>query len=255
MHHTPIASGAMPKYRQLLHILRKQIVSGTLSPGERLPTEEELSEKYSLSRGTVRRALGQLEAENLIDIEHGVGSFVRGAHPNSIPFHFAFESDFPDTTHEKYHYVVLAQETIEAPPDISERLRVSPNSPIFHIARLKMKGDQPIGYSERYLPTSLAPELMTADLTTGVIHDMLIAGTPLPLLKAQIEIEAHLLDEQEASLLNVAPGEQAVVVSRMTYTAPNRPAVWYQAYYLTSYTFQVILDENNFSQKLKNNNG
>jgi GntR family transcriptional regulator len=245
MHHTPLASGAMPKYRQLLHILRKQIVSGDLNPGEQLPTEEYLSEKYSLSRGTVRRALGQLEAENLIHIEHGVGSFVRGAHPNSIPFHFAFESDFPWTNDENYQYTVLAQEIIEAPADISERLRLSPTAPIFHIARLKLKEGKPISYSERYLPTSLAPDLMSADLSTGVIHNLLIAGTPLPLLKAEIEIEAHFLNEEEASRLNVNPGERAVVIRRLTYTAPNHPAVWYQAYYLASYTFQVIVDENN----------
>lgn len=249
MHHTPIASGALPKYRQLLHILRKQIVSGEFQPGQRLPTEEELSEKYSLSRGTVRRALGQLEAENLIKIEHGVGSFVRRAHPNSIPFRFAYESDIPEHYNSEYHYVVLAQEMIEAPPEISERLRLPPNATIFHIARLKLMDNKPIGFSERYLPTTLAPKLMTADLSQGVIHELLIAGTHLPLLKTEIELEAHVLDQEQAAQLNVSPGEQAVVIRRMTYTAPNRPAVWYRAYYLASYTFQVTIDEDHFNQE------
>jgi len=243
MNHTRIVSGSMPKYRQLLHILRNEILSGLLPPGERMPTEEELSQKYGLSRGTVRKAVAQLEAEKLIHIEHGVGSFVRDAHPNSIPFRFVAEHDIQSPHNGDVRYVVLAQEVIEAPAAISERLRLSPNAPVIHLARLKLIGEQPVAYSTRYLPQSLTPSIMKADLTTGAIHDLLIDRSALPLLRAEIEIEAHFLNEEEASLLGVTAGARAIVVRRLTYTAPNRPAVWYHAYYVGSYAMQVLVDE------------
>ena len=238
-----IVSGAIPKYRQLLHILRKQILAGQLLPGERLPTEEELSQTYVLSRGTVRRAVAQLEAEKLIRIEHGVGSFVRDQHPNAIPFRFAAEHEIRASQNGNVRFVVLAQEVVEANIEIAERLRLSPNAPVIHIARLKLVDDQPVAYSERYLPESLAPGLETADLSTGAIHEQLIDRSALPLLRAEIEIEAHFLNEDEASLLKVEPGVRAIFVRRLTYTAPNRPAVWFHAWYVDSYTMQVLVDE------------
>jgi len=66
-----ISPGFIPKYRQLLNILRAQIISGQLAPDQRLPTEEELTATYGLSRGTVRKAIEQLEAERLIRTEQG----------------------------------------------------------------------------------------------------------------------------------------------------------------------------------------
>ena len=70
-----ITQGAVPKYRQLLDILRNQIISGEIQPGSQIPTEDTLIEDYGISRGTVRKAIEQLEAEKLICKEHG-GRFI-----------------------------------------------------------------------------------------------------------------------------------------------------------------------------------
>ncbi|MHC1782327.1 MAG: GntR family transcriptional regulator [Anaerolineaceae bacterium] len=90
---SPIISGSIPKYRQLLTILRGRILTGELPPGERIPSEEDLVTAYGLSRGTVRQAIAQLESERLIETEHGVGSFVRALHPKAVPFRFVSPPD------------------------------------------------------------------------------------------------------------------------------------------------------------------
>jgi len=59
------------------------------------------------------------------------------------------------------------------------------------------------------------------------------------LLRAEIEIEAHLISEQEAQLLQTLPGESAIVVNRITYTAPNKPAVLYTGLFKNEYLFAV----------------
>jgi GntR family transcriptional regulator len=232
-----IVSGAIPKYRQLLIILRNQILKGEIAPGERIPSEEDLINTYGLSRGTVRKAIAQLETERLIETEHGVGSFVRALHPNAVPFHFLSPLE-PAELAAKYE--ILAQETIPAPLDIAEKLKLSPGSMLIHIARRKRIGTQVASYSERFLNLDILPSLVNEDLTkVGSIHDLLVGSSEYPLLRAEIEIEAHMINEEEARLLESNPGDSAIVINRMTYTAPNRPAVWYWGLFKDQYHIGV----------------
>ena len=55
--------------------LRNDIVSGAIRPGEKLPSENELSQRYSLSRHTVRKALGILEQDGYVEAFHGKGTY------------------------------------------------------------------------------------------------------------------------------------------------------------------------------------
>jgi GntR family transcriptional regulator len=238
-----ISSGFIPKYRQLLNILRAQIISGRLAPDQQLPTEEDLSARYGLSRGTVRKAIEQLEAERLIRTEQGIGSFVASAHPGAIPFRFgdrdtARRASEPPPAHE-----VLAQEVLPASLEVAERLKIAPGERVIHVARRRRIGEQVIGYSERYLAEGLCPALLDADLSRQPVHELLVAMSTLPLLRAEFEIEAHVLAGGEAELLQSAPGAPVIVVTRMTYTAPNRPAVWYRGLFRNSYSIDIRLDD------------
>ena len=64
------------KYYVLMEELKKEIISGEKKPGDRLPSENQLSEVYHISRHTVRKALSILEQEGYIEAEHGRGTFV-----------------------------------------------------------------------------------------------------------------------------------------------------------------------------------
>ena len=67
---------ANPMYRQIAEDLREQIDSGTLTPGQQLPTELELREQYSASRNTVRDAIKWLINLGLVETRPGQGTFV-----------------------------------------------------------------------------------------------------------------------------------------------------------------------------------
>jgi DNA-binding GntR family transcriptional regulator len=235
-----IVAGSIPKYRQLLMILRNQILMGQLLPGDRIPSEEELTSTYGLSRGTVRKAIAQLEAERLIETVHGIGSFVRAFHPNAVPFHFLTPLPVPGESAENASYQVLAQETIPAPLDIAEKLKLPIGAFVIHIARRKLVDSEVVSYSERFLHEDILPSLVREDLTRiGSIHDLLVADSEYPLLRAEIEIEAHLITAEDARLLKAQPGDSAIVIHRMTYTAPNRPAVWYRGLFKREYQISV----------------
>lgn len=239
---TRITAGPIPKYRQLLLILRDQILSGEVGPNERLPSEEVLCRNYNLSRGTIRKAIAQLEAEGLIETEHGIGSFVRAAHPNAIPFHFAISSQLKGTGDVTVE--VLAQEIILAPIEITERLHLPLGSTVVHIARRQRLNDNVISYSERYLAKEIMPSLIDTDLTkVPSIHDLLVSESEFPLLRADVAIEAHYMSEEEAQLLQTEVGESVIVINRTTYTAPNRPAVLYRGLYKDEYNLTIRIGD------------
>ena len=232
-----VVAGALPKYRQLLQLLRQQILAGQFAPGARLPTEEELVQQYGLSRGTVRKAIEQLSAEGFVYSEQGSGTYVSATHPNAVPFRFA---DCPAGTAVTYQ--VITQEVIPASMAAAQALSLPLGEPVIHIKRLRLEGETVAGYSERFLPRSLCPDLLTEDLTQQSIHDILVDRSDLPLLRAVIEIEAQMLDAEDAALLGVPPGTPAMVVTRTTYTAPHRPAVWYRAVYRDAYCLAAHVD-------------
>jgi DNA-binding transcriptional MocR family regulator len=68
-------------FRQLADLLRRQIESGEFGPGASLPSELRLAQEHSLSRTTVRHAIGQLRAEGLVTVERPRGTFVRVPEP------------------------------------------------------------------------------------------------------------------------------------------------------------------------------
>ncbi len=181
----------------------------------------------------------RLEAERLIRTEQGVGSFVRAFHPNAIPFYFTDKPASAGARQGQIRYQVIAQEVVPAPMDIAERLRLAPGTPIIHVARRHLLGDQVLAHTVRYLPEHIYPSLMQEDLTTSSVHLLLVKNSELPLLRAEIEVEAHLLTAEEAALLDAAAGTSALVISRLTYTAPNLPAVWYRGLFRETYHMGV----------------
>jgi len=68
----------VPWYRRISADLRQLVESGELRPGDALPSEAELSEKYGVSRGTARHALAELEGAGLVEAVHGKGRYIRG---------------------------------------------------------------------------------------------------------------------------------------------------------------------------------
>ncbi len=62
---------------EIVDIIQRQIISGDIAPGDKLPTERELAESFKVNRTTVREALRKLEHLELIDVRHGDGLYVK----------------------------------------------------------------------------------------------------------------------------------------------------------------------------------
>lgn len=98
-HEAPSRAATQPKApgrRNLVGMvsekLRELILGGELYPGDKLPSEAGLTERYNVSRTVIREAVASLRADGLVEARHGVGIFVLSTHPQASPMFQPFET-------------------------------------------------------------------------------------------------------------------------------------------------------------------
>lgn len=107
----------LPAYRQVADQLRSLIVSGQLAPGDRLPSESELSDMFGVSRSTVREALRALSSRDLVVTTRGStgGSFVARVHPSSVADYLEASIGLMSGHHLSVEEILEARELLEVP--------------------------------------------------------------------------------------------------------------------------------------------
>lgn len=228
---TRLHSGPMPRYHQLVGILRKRIESGEFKPDDQFPTEEQLCQEYGVSRGTVGRAIKILVDEGWLCREQGRGTFVTSPPLSPVFFRLAnFTEDMRQRGLEPSTRL-LSLEVIPASEETAARLQIPVGAKVIKISRLRLASGRPMAYEIRHLAYDLCPQLMEEDLERQSIHSLLIDKYNIPLIRACHTIEARVLSEEEAKLLEVEPGSAGFFIDRVTYTTHDRPGTWYQALY------------------------
>lgn len=234
----------IPKYFQIAQDLITLIESGQLKPDDKLPTEEQLCEQYTVSRGTVRQAIQQLDSEGLIRRERGNGTFVVPKSGGTSLFTLEPLSTSLRRQGRVPSTQLLTAVIQPATPEIAHKLQLPKNEPVIHITRLRLADDQPIAYETRYLAEYLCPTLLNEDLESQSIHSLLVNKYDIPLVKMTHTVEAGTLTEQHIQQFqstnskNNGPtnslqiGTAAFFIDRLTYTTRVNtpiPAVWFQA--------------------------
>lgn len=226
-------SGPLPKHYQLSQILRQRILKGEFPAGSRIPGEWQLAEEFKVSRGTVRKAIDSLLHEGLLWTEQGQGTFVVEDPWRNRPF--LYLSNFNDDMsrlHQTPRTTLLQKTIIPAPAQVAHRLSLLKGEEVFYISRLRWANNRPLVYEQRYLAKRLCPDFIHEDLEQQSIHELLVNKYKLPLVRAIHSIEAHVLTNKEANLLQTQAGNAAFYIERLTYTlieGKEYPAVWYLA--------------------------
>ena len=156
-----------PPYRQIAAALREAITAGRLAPGDRLPSESELVERYDVARMTARQAIQELRTEGLVVSEHGRGVFVR-----SVPVVRRLASERFARRHReqgKAAFSVEAETTGytasvdrikvyegPAPAEIAERLGLAAGDTVVIRDRRYLANNEPVEIAVSYVPVDLA---------------------------------------------------------------------------------------------------
>jgi GntR family transcriptional regulator len=212
-----------PVYVRIQDRLRTALTTGELRPGDKLPTEAELSAEFRTTRSTVRHALDRLVFEGLIVRQVGRGSFVTEKGVLHAPIDsrhcLTFEEQMARNGHEvTYHAPSL--ELVPAPRHVSQRLGLTANVPVFKFERLRMIGLRPVGLEIRYMPEHIGRRVTGDMLLTQSAHNFVseIIGERMPTIV--VAVTAELADAVVAQLLQIPEGS-AVMVRNNTHHASS----------------------------------
>ncbi len=196
-----------PKGGQLRTILSELI--GSLAPGDPLPSERALAERYGVARGTVRAEVDRLAAEGAVERVHGSGTFVAEPAVEQANRYSSFTEDMrargltPGST-------VLRQEVVPAPAEAAAGLRMRAGEPVVLIERLRTADGRPMAIEVVLLPAVRFGALADADLAAGSLLEALEDGWGIRVSAGRQRVVAVVLDAGEARLLGVTPGSPAL---------------------------------------------
>lgn len=231
-----------PFYYQLLQIIKQQIETGELKPGDTIPTEKELVESYSLSRATVRQAILQLVNDGYLRREKSKGTFV------TKPLHkLRFMESLRGFSAEMerrgipYYSRVLCKDVIPASDRIGNRLEISPGTQIFYMKRLRFVNDVPFLIDEHYIPYELCHGIEEKDLENISLYHTLEVEYGLNLHHGWREFEPiKPSSKEEIKLLEIYSNTNLLYVESVVCNKNGMPVDYFEAKIHGKFTVDIV---------------
>lgn len=211
-----------PLYHQIRDFLRDELQNESFSPGEKIPSEAELSHKYKVSRITVKQAIQSLVQEGLLYRLQGKGTFVaRPKVEHSLNRITSFSKQMMERG-MKPSTRLLEAEIVAARGRVREALAVADRALVTKIRRLRLADGEIMGVQTAYVPVDLCPDLIDSLKENMSLYELLKTKYQLIPVRALENYTAITLDPYDARLLEVPEGSPALHAERMAYLPDNR---------------------------------
>ncbi|MFE9310332.1 MULTISPECIES: GntR family transcriptional regulator [unclassified Streptomyces] len=210
-----------PRHHDIADDLRRQITTGRVQLGERLPSETVLAERYAVSTVTLRHALAVLQGEGLVEKIHGKGNFVRRP-VRKITYVGGWGILDPWTAAEPSLRVTVRSATVQAPADLSALLRVPSGSPLAEFSCLSLEGESPRGLARIYMPRDLAPAGVLDDESgcRAAVRRFAVLGPPPAAVRETVCARPPTPDE--ATALRIGATTAVLAITRIATDATGR---------------------------------
>jgi GntR family transcriptional regulator len=221
----------IPLHKQISDWLREQIEEGSLKKNEKLPSENELSDTFEVSRVTVRRALQTLENEQLIYRCQGLGSFVSDHRTHQS---FAQLKDFDEelagsSLQASSKVISLRQEKVSE--EVASYLNLKEDSVVVKLERIRLGNGQPIAYDITWLPVFYGQLIEGFDLEETTIFKVLENEFEISVEKGCYRLEATVANATLASHLDVEEDTPLLLINRISYTIGDKPIYFQKRFY------------------------
>ena len=213
-----------PLYQQIKGLITAGLEAGEWKPGEIIPSEIELAARYKVSQGTVRKAIDELAAENLLVRRQGKGTFVAAHIETRTQFRFLRltpvegEPSYPESR-------ILECRRARAPAEIARLLDFKPGDATVLIRRLLSHGGVPFVLDEIWLPGAIFKGLTAERLTNSRVplYSLFESEFGTKMIRADEKIRAVPADADTAAVLKVPRGTPLLSVDRVAFTYGEKP--------------------------------
>lgn len=212
-----------PAYIQIFESLAEEIENGHYVPGDKLPSERELSQNLGVSRMTVRHAVEALAHQGFVYRKQGSGTYVSEV---KIEHHVNILEGFYDTITKKGLMpgaVLLSVEKITASKKLATRLDVDVGRNLYYVHRLRTANEEPIALEHSYFSAERFPDLENFDLVSRSLYGILREEFGIKLSYAEQKFEPIIANNYESEILSIAVGSPLMLVRRRAYDKDGKP--------------------------------
>lgn len=214
-----------PSYVQLVTIVKKQIASGELKPGDKLPSESKLCKFHNVSPMTVRRAIDILVKEGVVTTEQGRGTFVKSIKFWEATFHLqALQKLFSNDRETKIK--ILEASIVPADARISEKMSLNPGDKTIYLRRLIFLQNKPFIYHREYVIYDPQRPIVESEMEVIAFSGIFEGRANSSLKRSDLSIEAIILNNEEARILQTPQGSAAFLLEHTFYDFDDKPVSW-----------------------------
>ena len=236
-------SNPMPLFQFVKESIKENILNGTYIAHQKLPSEREMTEDYSVSRITIRQALSELQRDGLIIKINGKGTFVTKP---KAQFDVSKLSGFGESaaslgldSFSKLISITTGKRTI----DIAEKLNMKRAQAITKIERLRFLNREAIAFDTTYAAADIGERISPIELKKRDIFDILENDFGIPVCSAEVNVEAITCDESLAHYLDIEKHSAVLHIERTILGKDKLPILYENLFYRgDSFKFGLSID-------------
>lgn len=210
-------------WRQIQKALERDIAGGRFAPGDKLPTEAELSAAFGVNRHTVRRAVQALEAKGLVNVEQGRGSFVV---EEVVSYDLTRRVRFSRNLLRQRRIPggeILSSETVAAEGRVAQMLRLLPGAEAVRMDMVARADGKGLLVSTHYFPGERFPGIVAAYRETGSVTRSLARFGVADYTRRETRITARIPSARDARLLDQARNRPILLVESVNVDTEDTP--------------------------------
>lgn len=216
-----------PLYQQIKTLIMQSLQAGEWKPAEPIPSEMDLAARFRVSQGTVRKAIDELAAENLVVRRQGKGTFVATHAEQHVRYRFlklvpnggSRDDEGPAAR------TIVDCRRLRATADVARALALRTGDAVLEVRRVLAYGGVPTILEDLWLPGAPFKGLTAERLRAwpGPMYSMFETEFGVHMVRAEEKIRAVLPDAEQATLLQVASVTPLLSVERVALTYHDKP--------------------------------
>lgn len=216
-----------PLYQQIKALITQSLISGEWGPGDVIPSEMELAARFGVSQGTVRKAIDELAAENIVVRRQGKGTFVATHTEINAKLRF-LRLVAADGSKELLDNKLLECVRAKASSYIAKLLNLKAGSAVIEIRRLLLFSGQPLILDRIILPAAPFKGVTAERIEeyNGSMYRMYETIFGLRMVRAEERLIAVGAEPEVAGALDIDSGVPLLSIERVSYTYGDRPMEW-----------------------------
>ncbi|MCM2420216.1 GntR family transcriptional regulator [Streptomyces sp. RKAG293] len=231
----PKIEEAQPKYLQIAHFIRDQILRGDLRPGDEVPSERQLAASWSVSRPTAARSLLALSHQGLVEKRQGSGTYVRSLEVNRRARELYGRARQTGNIYTPGEYAVITSAGwLDAPEHVAAALSLGKDRKAVHRRRITNNESGPITLSTSWFAPDvgrLAPKLMDPDRIREGTLMYVEQMTGRQGSYAEDRMCARQATDEETADLSLRPSSAVLIVHHVVYDMQDQPLEFAEATY------------------------